>query len=513
MLITVNYREEGGVLTVNEEVYRNYLSAEVTLFWVSSLDEKKNKLIFSVTELIPKDQLASEPLGGGNTSDLSKTVCKDYKTKVHCRRFFCTIGEAIECFDQFDWSSLGGPSGLQRGQTLKRQPAQGVSISLSQCHTPLGTKQQNLSMVLPDRPTSFRSYGFIEDEMETELMFSASERNAIQKFVVRYCGADLGLYREFWGASILCMQNPIIWGCESFGVDEHKVLHLLLLPRSGESVAGMRYMVQTAHPFGISDAVMHEVTSEVISFPIPNPDADPQLYLWDQAGNLLEIRPLSFWGPIGHATSQRRPLPNGKTTAVWPRSYYESRKKRKPLLQQQEEARMYKMLEDQRQFFFFRAGEGQRVRNIVGEILSTAGLDITLCDMYMDAQGFDNCVKGWIRCDTLTIFASKHWLLQNNEVHKTDLIARISELIDQQTVRSAFLYGVSGGSHNNGRMHDRFFIADETVYCLGSSFHGIGDRDTVLFKPPNPQVFIDRTTEWKNECVTLIFERQVDDDG
>ena len=498
---------------MNEEVYRNYVSAEVTLFWVSSMDEKKNRLIFSVTELIPKDQLASEPLGGGKTPDLSKTVCADRKTEVHCRRFFSTVEQAVQCFDRFDWSSLGGPSRLRRGKTLKRQPTQGFSVSVSQSHVPLGTKEQNLSMVLPDRPMSFRSYGFLENEMETELIFSPSERKTIQKFIVRYCGADLELYREFWGASILCMQDPIIWGCKSFGTDEQKLLHLLLLPRSGETVVGMRYMVQTTHPFGVSDAVLHEVTSEIIALPLPNSDADPRLYLWDQAGNLLEIKPLSFFGSVGHMTSQRRPLPNGKTTAVWSRSYYESQKKRKSLLEQQEEERMYKMLEERRQFFFFRAGEGQRVRNIVGEILSTAGLTITLCDMYMDAQGFDNCIKGWIRCDTLTIFASKHWLQKNNEIHKTELVARLSELIDHHMVQSVFLYGVSGGSHDNGRMHDRFFIADEAVYCLGSSFHGIGDRDTVLFKPPNHQAFIDRTIEWKSECVTLMFQKQVNDDG
>lgn len=491
---------------MNEEIYSCYTSAEVTLVWVAGPSEEQNRLIFSVTELIPKNQLASEPLGGGQTPYLSKTVSKKNKTEVRCRRFFCTGEQAVECFDQQDWSSLGGPCGLQRGQSLKRQPSQGFSISPPKGHIPIGFKQQSLSMVLPNRSTSFRSYSFIEDKMETELLFSESERNTIQKFVRRCCGVNLKLYREFWGSSIFCMQNPIIWGCKSFGVDERKHLHLLLLPRDGESVTGMRYMVQTKHPFGVSGAVLHEVTSEIISFPIPNPEADPQLYLWDQTGNLLGIRPLSFFGSVSHVSMERRTLPNGKTTAIWSKDYYEQRKEDKSLLLQQEEARMYETLEDRRQFFYFRAGEGQRAKNIVGELLSMAGLNITICDMYMDAQGFDSCIKGWVRCESLTIFVSKDWLLKAGSAHKTELIARISELIDQKKVQSAFLYGISGGSHGSGLMHDRFFIADGMVYCLGSSFRGVGDRDTVLFKSPNPQVFIDRITELKNIYATLVQE-------
>lgn len=501
---------------MNREIYYGYVSAEVTLFWIADSSGQKNRLIFSVTELIPNNQLASEPLGGGQTPYLRKAVSQRQEIEVCCRRFFCTIEQAIECFERFDWSSLGGPSKLQTGQTLKRHPSQGFSISLSQCHTPLGFKQQNISMVLPNRSTSFRGYGFLEDKEETALMFSDSEKNTIQKFIRRYCGANLELYQEFWGASILCMQNPIIWGCKSFGVDEQGRLHLLLLPRDKQSVIGMHYMVQTKHPFGPSDAVINEVTSEIIMFPLPSSDMDPQLYLWDQTGNLLEVKPLSFWGSISYATSERRRLPNGKTVAVWPKDYYRHRKKEKSTLLKQEEIRMYKMLEERRQFFYFRAGEGQRVCNIVGEILST-GFNVILCDMYMDAQGFDRCIKGWIQCDTLTIFASKHWLKKSGDKsrmsHEKELTTRISELIDQQLVRTAFLYGVSGGSHDNGLMHDRFFIVDDTVYCLGSSFRGVGDRDTVLFKSPNPLVFVNRIDEWKNKCVTLLYERQVNADG
>ena len=53
-----------------EHLYRDYVSAEVTLVWTVSAEEQKNRLIFAVTELIPEDQLASKPLGIPSTSHL-----------------------------------------------------------------------------------------------------------------------------------------------------------------------------------------------------------------------------------------------------------------------------------------------------------------------------------------------------------------------------------------------------------------------------------------------------------
>lgn len=494
--------------------YHGYVSAEVTLVWTTSSEERKNRLIFAVTELIPETQLASKPLGA---SCLNKTLHKASKTKVCCHRYYCTVETALGCFEQFDWSPLGGPQGLKRGDTLKRHPPRGFSIVLPRGHTPLGFTESSLSMVLPNRSTSFRAYGFVEDKAETETVFSIGERTIIQKFLRKYCGVDLEAYREFWGASILCMSNPILWDYKSFGVDAKGQLCLLLLPRDGQDVAGMRYMIHGQHLFGPADSNISEVTSEILRFPFPNPDLEPQLYLWDKQGNLLDVRPLSFWGSISHSTWQRRVLPNGESTAIWPTDYYESRRKEKNLLQQQEDARMYKSLEKKGQFFYFKAGDTSRACHTVGKLLASTGLDVTICDMYLNGRGFDNCIKGWLNCRSLTVFASKNWLWKkeagSEDTHAEQLRARLSELVNQGDVCSARLFGVTGGSHNNGLVHDRFLIVDREVYCLGASLDGLGGRDTVLFKSPNPQVFSERIEEWKKGHAVLIWEGEADSDG
>lgn len=502
---------------MKEYPYCDYISAEVTLVWTASSDEQKNRIIFAVTELIPEGQLASKPLGVLPTPYLKNTIHKPSKTEVRCRRFYCTVQSALDCFARFDWSDLGGPRNLQRGNTLKRQPPQGFSVVLPRGHTPLGLTESSLSMVLPNRSTCFRAYGFVEDKSETEIIFSQGERNEIQKFLRKYCGVDLEAYREYWGASILCMSDPILWDYKSFGVDEEGQLCLLLLPREGRDVTGMRYMVHAQHLFGTTDAGISKVTSEILRFPFPNQSLEPQLYLWDRQGSLLEVRLLSFWGSISHATWQQRTLPNGESKAVWPADYYELHQKEKNLLQQQEDVRMYQSLEKKGQFFYFRAGEITRACHTVGKLLASAGLDVTICDMYLNGKGFDNCVKGWLQCGNLTIFASKNGLQKKeNEFEGTNgeqLVARLSELVGQGNVCSARLYGVTGGNYDKGLIHDRFLIVDGTAYCLGSSLDGLGGRDTVLFRSPNPQVFSERIEEWKKDHTVLLWEGGLDPDG
>ena len=80
---------------------------------------------------------------------------------------------------------------------------------------------------------------------------------------------DLKTYREFWGANILCMSNPILWDYKSFGADTEGQLCLLLLPRDGQDVTRLRYMVHMQHLFGPVTADVSEVTSEVLRFPPP----------------------------------------------------------------------------------------------------------------------------------------------------------------------------------------------------------------------------------------------------
>ena len=94
---------------------------------------------------------------------------------------------ALDCFERFDWSPLCGPQALRRGDTLKRQP-QRFSVVLPRGHTLLNLTESSLSMVLPNRSTSFRAYGFVEDKTETETVFSKRENPASENFSANTAG-------------------------------------------------------------------------------------------------------------------------------------------------------------------------------------------------------------------------------------------------------------------------------------------------------------------------------------
>lgn len=77
-------------------------------------------------------------------------------------------------------------------------------------------------------------------------------------------------------------------------------------------------------------------------------------------------------------------------------------------------------------------------------------------------------------------------------------------LLLEQEIQQAQLFGITDG--NNGFVHDRFIIVDNDVWCLGTSLNNLGNKDTVIFKSPNPQAFIGRVKEWEQGKTPLIKE-------
>lgn len=487
-------------------LYKDYIFAEVTLFWTDGDDHGNGRLIFALTELIPKNQLPSEPLGGGKSPYLKKTIRKHPKIHILCRRYFCSIEQAVSCFEQADWSSLSdGPVSLKMSTGIKREPTSGFSVVLSRCHIPFSIDVPSLSMVLPNRSTSFRAYAFVDDTGETRASFTKREQKLISKLVNKCCGIEFIEYGEFFGSNVFCMQNPIIWDYKSAGIQAGE-LYLLLLPRDKQSVEGMRCMLATPHTFGLSGGTIQEISSEVVA--LPRPQEGSVLYLWDREGHLLEAKPLSFFGQIQHISLDRRELPDGTTTAIWPDSYYRPTQGKKGIREIYEERRMYDQLEKRGTFFYFRGGaeEKMRAERIIRRILTSSGIEITICDPYFTAEGFKRFIKGWVKCKKLTIFVSEQWI---NFWEKGKPYTRLAELdahIQDAAVniKSIELYGILGKRHRHGCIHDRFIIADAVVYCLGASLCDLASRDTVLIKSPNPEVFQQRVEELKLSGAKLL---------
>jgi hypothetical protein len=362
----------------------------------------------------------------------------------------------------------------------------------------------------------------MEKEDTRHQRFSTGEQSKIIGFVRHYCRIDLRIYGEFFGASVLCMQNPILWGIRSFGTDDRGLLHLLLLPRDGKQLTGMHYMVQARHTFGVAAAALEEVRSEILTIPWPTGGTEPELYLWDRRGNLLEHRPLSFFQGIVRSTMDFWELPNRKRMPLWTVSQVDEKRRKKTVMEQYEEQRLYRRLEAQKKFFYFTAGQQDRACEALHTLLPNYS-DITVCDKYLDDEALERVFKGWIRCRTLTVFVSKSRMGKEDSEIETPLSDKAREkneralerrrkmvetlrtFVENGDCRYAALYAL-GGSSGKGIVHDRYLILDEQVYCLGSSVKDFAKQDTVLFRAPNPAAFVERIAEWKAVPENLLGE-------
>ena len=490
------------------EKYKEYISAEITLFWVAQSEDSRGTLILAITELIPRNQLPSNLLGGGNSKYLYCSISNNPKKHIYCRRFFCSVDEAISCFEKHDWSSIHDGPDLDICSSFKREPTNGAAVVLPKGHIPLGRLENNLSMLLPNRPTSFRAYSFLDKKGETEKSYSASEIRAICKFVNKYCSIDLQIYNEFIGSTILCMQNPKIWGLHARVDEDEKIYRFLLLPRDNEYIESMYVTIRSVHSYGALCSELKRIDSEVFELPIPIGIEDPELYLWDDRGELLEVRPIKFFGSKLWTSTQHRLLPNGKMVPVWTDDYYLNQNEEPNVMENAEKRRLYEMLEKRKEFCYFGAGEQQKAKNIVGSILASAGLSIVICDPYLDQKGINNYISGWVRCKELILFVSNQWLKKNTingSTNQAEIENCINNIVTSGAIKAAKLYGLPGT--NNGFVHDRFIaIENRDVWCLGSSLNNFGDKDTVLIKPPTSKAIIDRINAWTTGKAILLQE-------
>lgn len=304
------------------------------------------------------------------------------------------------------------------------------------------------------------------------------------------------------------MQNPLIWSVQTSISEDKKTYRFLLMPRVRDTVGSMYATIRSSHSFGTVSTKLINIKSEVFEFPIQENNKNSELCLWDKEGNLLEIKPLQFFRGKLWTSMNHRTLPNGEKIAIWPKNYYQSQTKEDSAIEKAEKARSYQLLESKREFCYFCAGQEQKAQNFIGSILASTGIQIKICDPYLDRIGLDKFIKGWVRCNNLYLFVSNEWLGKSSsadkKTHLEEIEQTIEEMISKQEIQQAQIFGIIGG--NNGFVHDRFIIVDNNVWCLGASLNNLGDKDTVIVKSPNPQAFIGRVKEWEQGKTPLIKE-------
>ena len=481
---------------MGKQTASDYVLGEITLFWLRNDTTMQFRLVLSITELIPCNQLLSPPLEGENGTFLGLPLGEG--KMLQCTRVFCTVDEALESFQFHNWERFHIPS-FKLASNFQRNPSQGYALIPSKSQVPLGMKAPSLCKILPNRSTSFRGCAFIDGNRETERCFTATEKEKAVTWMKELCDIDLETYPEFWGTSVLCMTDPFLWQIRFFPSLTGQGRIVLFFPRDNQTLEGMRYQVQWESVLGNASTPMEIITSEVLSLPNLPSNQNPQLKVWSQKGELLESVPMSAWcSGSFQSTWHHRILPNRKQVPVWPPEFYQRKPAEdKNLIERETERRTLEDLEKKRRFVYFHNGEEKKAQEIVGELLASAGREIVICDMYFDEEAIQKVVKGWVRCDRLVCFGSaKHFFPfeknRKNSVKSFDGVKREFKNIKKTgTIKNLEVYSLSKG------VHDRFIIIDDVVYCLGSSLNSFGKYDNVLYISPNSKAVIERVQYWR----------------
>lgn len=486
-----------------EEIYKDYKSAEITMFWTKDNLNNESKLILATTELIPKG-MPSTLAEHHDGSDYNQKIVSDRIT-VFTNKFFCTVEEALIGLKDSNWSHIQNDiRNITVCSEIKREPQRGFTVVLPKGKVTPNWEKIRLSEVLPNSLTCFRACAYLDIQGETIKSFSEDEQREINRFVSDILKIDLEKYFEFWGSSIFYMRNPILEKLEVKISDDKESYQITLFPYKEDIPDGLKCSIQELHTFGISCSGIKEITTKVFNVSADTQSTDNILYLWDKNGNLLETIPIVFMMGRIYATYYSRKLPNEKQVAVWPQHVYMLRQGNTTnILKAAEDKRVYEYLKKNREFCYFKAGETDEARDMIGEILSECGLDITICDPYLDKKALENKVSGWIRCNNLNLYTA-----QSKEEDLNGIKEVVDKIVENEGCKSAKLYILYDRKNKTRLLHDRFIITENGVWCLGTSLNHFGCKDTVLYKSPNPKAFIDRVNEWnkmerKSDCIRL----------
>lgn len=150
-------------------------------------------------------------------------------------------------------------------------------------------------------------------------------------------------------------------------------------------------------------------------------------------------------------------------------------------------------------FHFFDGNKERKAENvnaakkIVSEILDKAKKECYICDPYFSAEDFVEFVFPVKDINVpIRILSSKEFLgkqydedgnVKSGDAKKEGnrlygVIQKYNEICGEGITNCRVLIGKSA-------LHDRFIVADDMVWCVGSSFSEIGARATTIYRVPN----------------------------
>lgn len=505
-----------------DTIKADYESAEITCLLLHKKGNNELWNLLTVIELVPAEQEAS-PLIFGD----AKTICADRKnidkeySLYLTRKINCSVDKAVEIYNNPGKRFLLDACDSMKCNVqlfdetyLETEPPSGYPLIINK------ETENTIGAVLPHRHTGLRVFSKIDRQKKWMAKFNKKQVDKILslsgKLTLKHLGFNLSQMNAHLGNVYLCCCNPFLRSYECILLNYNTDLLITFYERQGKTIIGKKLILEDKRAGNIGFSI--EKTIESLHERIQLPHFPDQLVtkLFDGNDCITEVH----WGKwinieLGMQVqtaelnltvkkddkeklftipkyASEDPVKVGKYDHSL--TYY---------LKNQQRNKQIEDLEKSREFIFFPGldGDKDKARNIIGELLNRASKRCMILDPYF---GAGDILYAYLVSNTsvsIQILTSANFL--NSKYKEKDgtkvsnikafdkAVADYERVFPHQKIEFRVLKG-----RDKSPLHDRYIIADDTVYLLGSSLGEFGTRATTLFKVPAPELMIDKAMEW-----------------
>lgn len=513
---------------MNELDTTQFSTAEITVAWLET--ECKEKIaIFAVIELIPGVswmETTNEP----RLSNAGKVRVYTYQTQV-------SVEDGLKFYESgvIDNSYLMGIKFPQNTFTL---PECGFTTTHREYfYHPI--TNACINQLLPERQTSLNVCCIFNNDDDYY-------RTAYLRHIDRICehlteantpNVNIKDYPHLYGSRLLCFQDPIFWKINLKLDRPNKQLKVMFFLRETRELAGCHCAIQSGNMVFQQSMRLYEIKEQVMSISYQYSvsslfyDVD-YLLVWDSTGFLIEKIPLIFWGSNCYSTFKFRTLPNNERMPVWSKSYYEHRNTKPNYIEDEILKIKYLYLEKVDEYRYFSCeelhNEGNGAKQYVQSLLSKGGLEIIICDTYFDNDTLSDFILGWVNCESLIVITSSklfrrrvnRWVKDNLPEHLEDSFVEkiglkfqkdLQECVIRGCFKSFAIYYASNEEESGDILHDRHIIVDHNVWGIGTSLNSLGNKETTISKPQNPNAILNRIKVWRAN--PPVYKWSIEDDN
>ena len=499
-----------------------YERAEITtvLLGVKKGEENKYINIFSVAEMCPIEQEKSDEIKDKYDFKREQIGINKY---IYIARFFSNNPKDCLTFFRGDLGkrilNLGGAlEEICTVDTLEFEPPDKLPLLVYD-------ENSDIKKILPQRRLPFYVSTLMDVENKTIDMLTVDEFTKATNAIKNELGVDLCVYKEYFGAILLCMPNSILRDIEIYMAkpkvqigSEMKVV-VLFYEREEKSIIGGTMEITDERLNGTVYLGTRKIDSNIMLLDIPYEPSKLRVKIFNKEGSLIYEFASRFIKSINIDFSIKGPTKlfniedkNGEKSIKVPTVTHDEivvGKNRgnlidEKIIKEREERELY-VLEQRREFIYFKGKDKEskdRAKNIVRELISRAKKECIICDPYLSK---DDVLDFAIRVEStgveIKLLSSKPFLLMKSDSNEevtngeklNDLIKQLNEKYKANKLNCKVLLG-----RKKSPLHDRFIIIDKNAYILGSSLNEFGSRATTLFKVPNPKPLIDQAEKWFN---------------